>query len=839
MEKLYLLLDRFPQAALRTGVALVTLFAIALCSRLGSHIDNIANENRLNSLKGEARQYGDAFRLWLHGMEQRSLTLQQLCRSDTETQNCITARYSVQLLAPYARVSISKGVISADPGTYPQGVLAGTEALPEQLQAALRSVATGTSPQWLLDDRDPQGIYHAIALSPERLLLSRIERKQLNTLLAPGLSGALRPVLALTVTGVGSPRYLAGDPDSTLLLPLQEWHSNGKWQLGWTTPLQLQPGPLHELANLITGVGILISILTGAIGWIALNGLYASRRHARDLESLTEELADSERNYRMLVEQIPGIVFRSKPGENGHQLLLASPSISLMTGYAEREFLPSGSRQYMELVHPQDQAKLAEQVRAHSQSEGTYEIEYRLRSGRGQWLWVLECAQSREHPSGAILIDGIVFDITARKQAQYTLQQSDTMLHAIIDQPAHIAIQGYTSDGHVVFWNRASELLYGWSSAEAVGKRVDQLLFNSRELLSFLTQLSDVARTHQAAEPFEAPLQTKSGQRRWALCTIFLVDDYLGEQVFVCMDVDIHARKEAEQELQAMQQRLQSEVHQSQRELQTANSELEQALKSLVHAETLATLGSLVAGLAHELNTPLGNTLTVATTLRDSARDIGQHNENGTLKKSSVLEFLALSDEAAELIERNARRASELIAHFKTVATDTSSERRREFDLGQTIREVLTTLTPQLKHQPHRITVAADDGLLLDSYPGALEQILTNLIINSIKHAFAEGLAGQITISACRSADELIQLQYRDDGCGIPPEQQEDVFTPFFTTKLAEGGSGLGLYIVKNLTETVLGGSLRLESTPGQGTAFTLDLPRVAPAETRKENNNG
>ena len=258
--------------------------------------------------------------------------------------------------------------------------------------------------------------------------------------------------------------------------------------------------------------------------------------------------------------------------------------------------------------------------------------------------------------------------------------------------------------------------------------------------------------------------------------------------------------------------------------------QLEQAMNQLVQTEKLASLGSLVAGVAHELNTPLGNSLTVASTLREQVQEFGRQVETGdALRRTALLDFIAHCRDAAALVEKNSHRAADLIGNFKQVAVDQTSMRRRSFDLRQALDEVLSTLQPKLKHTQHRLEVAVERGIVLDSFPGPLEQIVTNLVTNSLLHGFEGIEAGLIRIEGAPTGDERVALSYADDGVGIPETLGKRVFDPFFTTKLGGGGSGLGLYIVFNLVTAVLGGTITLSSSPGQGARFDMLLPRVAP----------
>jgi len=258
-------------------------------------------------------------------------------------------------------------------------------------------------------------------------------------------------------------------------------------------------------------------------------------------------------------------------------------------------------------------------------------------------------------------------------------------------------------------------------------------------------------------------------------------------------------------------------------------AKLEQATNQLVQSEKLASLGSLVAGVAHELNTPLGNSLMVASALGGRIEEFARLVAEGSLRKQALLDFVEHCRNAASLLQRNSQRAAGLIGNFKEVAVDQTSMRRRRFDLRQAIDEVLSALQPKLKYTAHRLEVNVPAGIILESYPGPIEQIIANLVANSLLHGFEGIAAGTIRIGAEVIGGECVALSYADDGVGISAIDAKRVFDPFFTTKLGSGGSGLGLYIVYNLTTAVLGGSIKLSSTPGQGVLFELRLPLVAP----------
>ncbi len=261
-------------------------------------------------------------------------------------------------------------------------------------------------------------------------------------------------------------------------------------------------------------------------------------------------------------------------------------------------------------------------------------------------------------------------------------------------------------------------------------------------------------------------------------------------------------------------------------ELGEAHRQLIETKDSLVQAEKMASLGGLVAGVAHELNTPMGIALTAGTHLCDNLKGLDQTVADGRLTRSRLAEYQETLRDSADLILSNIRRAASLVQSFKQVAVDQASAERRLFPLGPYIEEVLHSLAPRLRNEPHELVVDCDPTLVMDSYPGALSQVLTNLLLNALVHAFPAGRPGLISIQARPLPGDQVELVFADNGKGVPPNHLDRLFDPFFTTNRAQGGSGLGLHIVYNLVTQTLGGSIRVRSTVGEGTYFTLIMPR-------------
>jgi signal transduction histidine kinase len=251
----------------------------------------------------------------------------------------------------------------------------------------------------------------------------------------------------------------------------------------------------------------------------------------------------------------------------------------------------------------------------------------------------------------------------------------------------------------------------------------------------------------------------------------------------------------------------------------------------LIETERDAALGGLVAGVAHEINSPIGISLTVASTLSQRCANFAEEIASGPVRRSMLTEFANSCCDAANQLVANLERAGDLIRSFKQVAADRSHADRRTFDLKVVTEQVVASVRPGLPKSRHSLALEMPSDITLDSYPGAYGQVLTNLMFNAVIHGFADMPGGQVLIKARRLGMDEIEITFSDDGSGIPADVKRHVFEPFFTTRRAEGSTGLGLYIVHNLVTQQLGGKITLASAPGKGTTIRMTLPRLAPGE--------
>ncbi|MDC8759904.1 ATP-binding protein [Janthinobacterium fluminis] len=315
----------------------------------------------------------------------------------------------------------------------------------------------------------------------------------------------------------------------------------------------------------------------------------------------------------------------------------------------------------------------------------------------------------------------------------------------------------------------------------------------------------------------------KDGSWKWVLDNGMIVSrDAAGRPLrMICTHVDLSERKRAEDALRELNEQLESRVDERTRELR-------QAMAQIIESEKLASLGALVAGVSHELNTPIGNMVLAASALGDQLRAIADGVDAGRLTRSGMVQLLAECRDASDIIVRNGNRASDLIDSFKRVSVDQTSQRRRRFDLRATVQDSLNALGAVTRRAKATVDLRIPEGIEMDSFPGHLEQIINNIIMNSITHGFDSKSGGRIVLDAALQ-DGIVELHYSDDGHGIARALHHKVFEPFYTTKLGQGGSGLGLSIVHNLVQAIFKGRLRLESDSGEGVQLHFSLPAITP----------
>ena len=310
-------------------------------------------------------------------------------------------------------------------------------------------------------------------------------------------------------------------------------------------------------------------------------------------------------------------------------------------------------------------------------------------------------------------------------------------------------------------------------------------------------------------------LNTSEGQLM-TLCPVFQYSEHFGYVIF-----DLKSR--ASFDMEAFREEISTFLVHA---VQLKNLKLAQT--QMVQSEKLASLGFLVAGVSHELNTPIGNCVTVCSTLQDASIALSEQLERGTVSKMGLKSNIDFTVQGLELMARGLGRAVKLLDAFKQTAVDRVSDKRRVFDLKDTVEGVVDLMSATLRKRAFQIALDLPAGVKLDSFPGALEQIVSNLINNSVLHGFDGRDQGTIRLRAT-SGEQTLHMLYSDDGVGMSAYVLEHLFDPFFTTRLGQGGNGLGLNICYNLVVGPLGGTIKVSSVLGEGSQFTIELPLNAP----------
>ncbi len=458
-----------------------------------------------------------------------------------------------------------------------------------------------------------------------------------------------------------------------------------------------------------------------------------------------------------------------------------------------------------------DRRRLVAVMEEHGRVDG-FETRFKVAGGRVAWV-LLSVRRFRYRGQDAILT--CVIDITARKTAEEQLAAQWEMSRTLMEGLAQ-GVMAFDRDLRMIAWNQ----------------RVLDLLQLEPEFVHHLQPLEELTRRvaelggygHGDVEEIVAqrmihvrsPMPRQAERVRRDGLIFFTQTRELPDGGFVTTYTDITDRKRSEAALEAARD-----------EAERALKDLKEAQAHLIQSEKMAALGSLVAGVAHEVNTPVGIALTGASLLAERTKEIMRLFKDGRVRRQDLADYLETADEATQLMLLNIDRAAQLIHSFKQMAVDQASGERRAFDLRDYIIEVLRSLGVRLKRAAHKVELDCPEGLEIDGYPGALSQILTNLVMNSIVHAYAPEQRGTLRIAVICPDGGDVELRYSDDGRGIPEHLQARVFEPFFTTNRSAGGSGLGLNIVYNIATRTLRGRIDLDSAPGRGTVFILRFPRV------------
>ncbi|MBF0540953.1 MAG: PAS domain S-box protein [Nitrospirae bacterium] len=432
----------------------------------------------------------------------------------------------------------------------------------------------------------------------------------------------------------------------------------------------------------------------------------------------------------------------------------------------------------------------------------------RIRKDGSTFPCALSASLMLDENSNIIGTVGISRDVSEQTQLQENLNKLVQYIKGIIDSSMDMII-ATDKDGRIAEFNLAAQEKFHYHMDEIIGRSL-AVIFSRLENVEDIFY-ETIRRGKYKAEVLNV---CKDGKEFSSSISCAAMLDVNGEDSGIVMIIrDITERKLLEKE----QLLLINSLTQS-------NIRLKESQEQLVQAEKMASLGQLVAGVAHEINTPIGIALTTASSLVTLTNNLQTTIDNKNMKKSEFEQYLKDCVQGNDLILRNLNRTAELIRSFKMVSADQTSQEVRKFNLKLYIDDIIISLRPKLKRTQHFIDLSCIDDIELESNPGAFAQIITNIVMNSLIHGFDEGDNGQIVIS-CKQVVDVIVLKYSDNGKGIPSEHINKIFDPFFTTKRGAGGTGLGLNIVYNIVNKALKGTIRCESSPGLGTTFIMELP--------------
>ncbi|WJR81179.1 PAS domain S-box protein [Bradyrhizobium sp. NP1] len=537
------------------------------------------------------------------------------------------------------------------------------------------------------------------------------------------------------------------------------------------------------------------------------------------VHALAEQRLAEESYTKLFESSIEGIYVTTPGGA----LLNANPALARMMGYDTPRALIDSITDIASTIYVHPEAR--DEYQFLMRRDGMVrDFEYQVRRRDGGVLWLSDSATAvRDEKGEVVRYEGTVRDITDQKRAEDAIAEGRRMLQTVIDTvPAVINVKDCQL--RYVLMNRYMAGIFDIEPADAIGRTTTDLM--SR----YGAQKTDendkrVLRAKRGLGFYEEEYVDSTGNmRQWLVNKLPLLDIDGQIEYIVTVALDIGERKRGELEMRKARDAA-----------ETALRNLRETQASLIEAEKLAALGRLVAGVAHEVNNPVGISLTVASALERKTALFTDEVARGDLRRSSLNEYLATCRSAASQLVANLNRAAELIQSFKQVAADRNYSDQRSFDLADLTEQVVMSLRPGLRKHNLTLMVDCEPNLTMNSYPGPYGQVLTNLFLNSVAHAFPDGRAGTIDIQARAAGKDHVEIMFSDNGCGMSLDVRRRAFDPFFTTRRDQGGTGLGLHIVYSIVTNRLGGRLDLDSEPGHGTRIRMLLPRAAPIEQAAE----
>ena len=535
-----------------------------------------------------------------------------------------------------------------------------------------------------------------------------------------------------------------------------------------------------------------------------------------------QQLADSEAQYRQLFQDNP-VAMLLYDIETVEIMAINDAALQLY-GFSAHQLL---GKRLTHLMADAEHERLAQAIRAASNSSEPIRHSrwiHRRRNGETMYVETLSKPQLVGQRKARMVQ---ITELTDMVRIEHQVADQSQFLKSLLNA-LPVPLFYVDTQGRYLGANPAYLALMDVSLADCLGKTIDQ--FAPPELATRYQAANEVLfASPDQIQHYHMTVHTTSQGPRDIVFWKATFRNHEGQVAgLIGMGIDITDQKRAEHHANQLTEELEARVTARTTELANANEELRTAMDQLVQTETLASLGRLVAGVSHELNTPVGNALLTASTLLDTHNRFASGMSQG-LTKSQLHAFMSTVETGATILVRSLQRAAGLLGDFKQLAVDQTSHQRRSFALGEVVQEVAVVLSPGLRHKATTLTADVPPDLNLDGYPGALSHVLINLVDNAAIHAFHGRAGGTVHIAVVAHDEHQVRMEVRDNGCGIPPQHLSRIFDPFFTTRLGQGGSGLGLHICFNLVTGILGGKLSVTTQSGLGSTFTLVLPRLAP----------
>ena len=570
----------------------------------------------------------------------------------------------------------------------------------------------------------------------------------------------------------------------------------------------------------LVGICVIVGLAGVGVGYAAATiGRGANRGTSCEAAWRTQaerRFAEAEESYRKLFDSsIDGIYVSTPDG----RLLNANPALARMMGYETPNDLIAGITDVASSIYL-DPSMRGEYQERMARDGMVREFEYQVRRRDGAVLWLSDSATTvRDEAGNVIRYEGVVRDITNQKRWEDEVAEGRRRLQEVIDTvPAVINVKDMQM--RYILMNRYMASIFNIEPEDAIGRTTTDIMSRYGARKTDENDRRVMAEGKELGFYEEEYIDSSGTMRQWLVNKLPLRGSDGEIKQIVTVALDIGERKRSEQEMRKARDAAEA-----------ALKHLRETQDSLIEAEKLAALGRLVAGVAHEVNNPVGISLTVASSLERKVALFAEEMARGDLRRSSLNDFVEASRNAASQLVGNLNRAAELIQSFKQVAADRSYSDQRTFNLADLTDQVVMSLRPGIRKQNLTLTVETEPGLIMNSYPGPYGQVLTNLFLNSVAHAFPGGAAGEVRIQVRASGEDHVEILYSDNGCGMTPEIRRRAFDPFFTTRRDEGGTGLGLHIVYSIVTSRLGGQIHLDSEPGKGTRVQMILPRNAPNE--------